>query len=53
MVADLYLSVVSRLPTATETALWQKHFAETKDRAKAAQDLMWVLFNTKEFLFNH
>jgi len=53
IVEELYLSVVSRLPKATETDLWQKHFAETKDRAKAAQDLMWVLFNTKEFLFNH
>jgi hypothetical protein len=30
-----------------------KHFATSGDRPKAAQDAMWVLFNTKEFLFNH
>ncbi len=53
IIEELYLTVVCRPPEAAETALWEKHFAEAKDRLKAGQDLMWVLFNTKEFLFNH
>jgi hypothetical protein len=53
IVETLYLTVVCRKPTAAESALWQKHFSATKDRLKAGQDLMWVLFNPKEFLFNH
>jgi hypothetical protein len=53
VIAELYLTVLCRPPEAKEVALWQKHFAAGGDRLKAAQDLMWVLFNTKEFLFNH
>jgi hypothetical protein len=50
---ELYLLVLCRLPKATEVEVLRKHFADSKDRTKAAQDVMWVLFNTKEFLFNH
>jgi hypothetical protein len=53
IVEELYLTVLSRRPKAAEAALWKKHFAASKDKQSAAQDLMWVLFNTKEFLFNH
>jgi hypothetical protein len=53
IIEDLYLAVLCRLPAANEKELWQKHYAATKDRLRAAQDTMWVLFNTKEFLFNH
>jgi hypothetical protein len=53
IIEDLYLTVLCRMPQVNEMALWQKHFVTTKDRFKAGQDLMWVLFNTKEFLFNH
>ena len=31
----------------------QRHFAVAPNKLQAAQDAMWVLFNTKEFLFNH
>jgi Protein of unknown function (DUF1549) len=40
-------------PKAAKVALWNKHFAASKDRVQAGQDMMWVLFNIKEFLFNH
>jgi hypothetical protein len=53
VVEDLYLLVLCRLPKANEKELMLKHFEENTDRTKAAQDAMWVLFNTKEFLFNH
>jgi hypothetical protein len=53
IIEELYLTVLCRRPGAKEVALWKKHFAASKDNLQAAQDLMWVLFNTKEFLFNH
>jgi len=53
MIDELYLLVLCRLPKANEKELMLKHLDENSDRAKAAQDAMWVLFNTKEFLFNH
>ena len=53
VIEELYLIVLCRLPQPTEIELMQKHFQASGDRTKAAQDAMWVLFNTKEFLFNH
>jgi Protein of unknown function (DUF1553)/Protein of unknown function (DUF1549) len=53
IIEELYLSVLCRLPQAGERELMQQHFAAGGDRLKAAQDVMWVLLNTKEFLFNH
>ena len=53
LIDEMYLLVLCRLPNLTEVDLMKKHFADNKDRPKAAQDAMWVLFNTKEFLFNH
>jgi hypothetical protein len=53
VIEELYLIVLCRLPKANEIELMTKHFQASADRTKAAQDAMWVLFNTKEFLFNH
>jgi hypothetical protein len=53
IIETLYLTAVCRLPNTEEMAIWTKHFTASGDRLKAGQDLMWVLFNTKEFLFNH
>jgi hypothetical protein len=53
IIEELYLTVLCRLPRPEELDLVSKHFAASGDRPKAAQDAMWVLFNTKEFLFNH
>ena len=53
IIEELYLTVLCRLPRPEELDLVSKHFATSGDRPKAAQDAMWVLFNTKEFLFNH
>jgi hypothetical protein len=52
IVEELYLAVLCRFPRPEERTLWQKHFAAA-DKLKASQDLAWVLFNTREFLFNH
>jgi hypothetical protein len=53
IIEELYLAVLCRLPRPDETALMQQHFGRAANRLQAAQDAMWVLFNTKELLFNH
>jgi hypothetical protein len=58
VVEELYLLVLCRMPKENELELMVKHFEtnatdKAAGRAKAAQDIMWVLFNTREFLFNH
>jgi hypothetical protein len=53
MIEELYLAVLCRLPRPDETALLRAHFTRSGNRLQAAQDVMWVLLNSKEFLFNH
>jgi hypothetical protein len=51
LVEDLYLWAVARRPTPQEVQLANKHFeAYGMDRTAAAQDLMWALFNSRDFL---
>jgi hypothetical protein len=51
---ELYLSVLTRMPTDAERADVEKFLAErSKDRKTAAQELVWALLNSAEFRFNH
>ena len=51
---ELYLASLCRPPTAEEVASLNEYLAEHQDDPKAAyEDIVWVLINTKEFLFNH
>jgi hypothetical protein len=52
VINELYLTALSRLPTEKEKAACMAIFADT-DRRTAAEDVLWTLLNTKEFLFNH
>jgi hypothetical protein len=54
IIGELYLSTLSRLPTDKEEQLMLQAFegAET-DRRAAAEDVLWALLNSKEFVFNH
>lgn len=54
MIRTIYLSVLSRYPSDEEVATAQKYF-QTKGIAQkqAAEDLVWALINTKEFLYRH
>ena len=55
-VANLYLHVLSRYPTAEETARGVELLTDTSngvDRRDRAADLMWVLFNSTEFYVNY
>jgi len=50
VVEDIYLSVLSRPPTATE--LSAVNLSEGGSRLEMAQDLAWALMNSAAFLFN-
>ena len=52
IVEELYLLVYSRLPEAAEREIGSRLFAEKgTTRRQAAEDLMWALLNTPEFMF--
>lgn len=51
---ELYLGVLSRMPTAEEITDVTNHLANrTADKPVAAQELVWALLNSAEFRFNH
>jgi hypothetical protein len=53
VIEELYWWSLCRPPSERELAVAQAHFREYGgNRTEAAQDLMWTLLNTKDFLFN-
>ena len=52
LVANLYLSVLSRQPTAEETT-FAVQYLQDGNRANRAANLMWALFNKTDFYFNY
>ena len=53
VVEELYLCTLSRFPTQEELAVVLAQPIDKKNRRQVFEDLLWVLMNTKEFLFNH
>ncbi|WP_309717732.1 DUF1549 domain-containing protein [Armatimonas sp.] len=53
LVQELYLASVSRPPDQDETFDAVMSLREAKDKRKEAEDILWALLNSKEFLFNH
>lgn len=54
LVDELYLTVLSRLPTTDEKAIATKYLhTHESTRRQAAEDLLWSLLNSLEFVFNH
>ncbi|MGA2621327.1 MAG: DUF1549 and DUF1553 domain-containing protein [Thermoguttaceae bacterium] len=54
IVEDLYLSALSRFPTEPEKQAALAHLGKDPTARRAAlEDLMWVVLNMREFLFNH
>jgi len=49
----LYLSSLSRLPTADEQTLMQQHVAARGDTEQGLANVFWVLINSAEFGVNH
>lgn len=50
---EIYLSALGRKPTEAERAKVTMFVKSRPDRVEAARDLLWALFNTTEFLFQH
>ena len=53
VVENLYLASLSRYPSEDETMESLMLLARGKDKQKEAEDLLWALLNSKEFVFNH
>jgi len=54
VVAEMYLRILSRAPTTSETETALDYARDGGiDRRQAADDLAWALINTKEFLYRH
>jgi hypothetical protein len=53
IVEELYLTTVSRPPRPDELAKAQGWIAAAASPKEGAQDLLWALVNSREFLFNH
>ena len=52
IITELFLATLSRFPATDERELLLKAFAQP-DRRNAAEDVLWTLLNSKEFLYNH
>ena len=53
IVENLYLATVSRPPRVDEIAAAEAWIAKAPNQKEGVQDLLWVLLNSREFLFNH
>jgi len=53
LIENLYLTCYSRQPTADEQSAALQHLANAPDRLEGAEDLLWSLMNSLEFLVNH
>ncbi len=53
VVEAMYLTVLSRQPNAAEVKKTTEYAAAANYSTKAYSDLLWVLLNSGEFLFNH
>jgi hypothetical protein len=52
LIKELYLAALARLPCSDELARARRCLAEAPSLREGAADLMWVLLNSREFLFN-
>jgi len=53
VVSGMYLGILSRYPTATETKIAEEYFQTNGSKRQAAVDLAWALMNSTEFLYRH
>ena len=48
--AELYLKVLAREPSANELSIGKRYLAKVANRAEGYEDLLWSLLNSSEFL---
>jgi hypothetical protein len=52
-VEELYLAAFARIPAAAERQTALEYLQRQTNRRRGMEDLLWVLLNTREFMFNH
>ncbi len=52
-IEEIYLIALSRKPTTEETETLVKYLEKKGGNQAAYEDVLWVILNTKEFMFNH
>ncbi len=53
MLEELYLSTLSRFPTAEDAKVALEYVAKSKDERKAWEDVFWTMLRSKEFIYRH
>jgi hypothetical protein len=53
IVEELYLTAYARRPSKAELEKTVAYVGEPKERQQALEDVLWVILNSKEFMFNH
>jgi hypothetical protein len=53
VIQEIYLGALARYPTDAERQRLLVHFQDTGNRQESIEDLLWVLMNNREFVFNH
>jgi hypothetical protein len=53
VVEELYLTAYARRPTKAEQEKTVAYVEKQQNRQQALEDVMWVILNSKEFMFNH
>jgi len=53
MIDELYLTALSRPPSAAEQKRLMEYVESAKDQQRAVEDVLWAILNTREFMFNH
>jgi Protein of unknown function (DUF1549)/Protein of unknown function (DUF1553) len=53
IIEDLYLATHGRFPTRAERDKTTAFVGRQENRQQALEDVLWVLLNSKEFMFNH
>ena len=53
IVEELYLTAYARRPATAELEKTVAYVVRQQDRQQALEDVLWVILNSKEFMFNH
>lgn len=53
IVEEVYLAAFARFPSAEERQVGEDYLNSAEDKRKAAEDLLWTILNSREFVFNH
>ncbi|MFN9717873.1 MAG: DUF1553 domain-containing protein [Planctomycetota bacterium] len=53
LIDELYLTVLARYPKPSERTLMTEALLSAESRRTGAEDILWTLLNTREFVFNH